>query len=275
MADYFLGLDGGGTGCRAVLADGHGSVVGRGQGGPANVNSDREGALAAISAAVAQALGDVPPVRVSAVLGLAGAEVSGARDWLTPRLPFGRARVVQDAVIATAGALGAQDGIVAAIGTGSVFSCQLGGRIRVIGGRGPVLGDEAAGGWLGRRLLADTLRAADGLADLTPLARATLDRLGGISGIITFAATARAADFGAQVAHLLAADDDPLAVTILTEAEAQIAQYISLLRQGHGLPVAFTGGLGAVFAGRMAGRWPLIVAKGSPLDGALTLALAG
>ena len=269
----YLGLDGGGSGCRALLADAGGRVIGRGTGGPANVNSDREGALAAITEACRAALGGTDPAAVSAVLGLAGAEVSGARDWLVPRLPFGRARVVQDAVIATAGALGADDGIVAAIDTGSVFSRQQAGAVTVIGGRGPILGDEAGGAWLGRRLLAQSLRAADGIAPMTPLAQATLAAKGGIAGIITFAAAARAADFGAEAGAILAAPDDPLAAALLAEAEAQIVLYVERLREGHDLPVAFTGGLGAVFADRLRQRWRVIAPRGTPLDGALALAL--
>ena len=44
-----LGLDGGGTGCRAVLTDAAGAVLGRAEGGPANIMSDPEGAVAALT----------------------------------------------------------------------------------------------------------------------------------------------------------------------------------------------------------------------------------
>lgn len=271
---FFLGLDGGGSGCRAVLADAQGVVLGRGTGGPANVNSDREGALAAIDAACAQAMGDRPAAQVTAVLGLAGAEVSRAREWLTPRLAFAQVRVVQDAVTATAGALGSDDGIVAAIGTGSVFSRQIGGQVTVIGGRGPILGDEAGGAWLGRRLLARTLRAVDGVDPQTPLTQATLAKWGDVAGIIGFAATARAADFGAHLADLLAMPDDPVAQDIMGDADAQITRYISALQPAEALPVVFTGGLGAIFQARLSDRWQIAPAKGSSLDGALILARA-
>lgn len=268
-----LALDGGGSGCRAVLSDASGAILGRGTGGPANVNSDREGALAAILTACRGALGDTDPSRVTAVLGLAGAEVSDAADWLAPRLPFAKARIVQDAVTATVGALGAQDGIVAALGTGSVFARQRGGAVTVIGGRGPILGDEAGGNWMGRRLLAGCLRAVDGLEAMTPLAQDTLDRLGGVAGVIGFAATARAPEFAALVPALLAAPDDPLAAAILYAADAEIAAYITRLSDGADLLVAFTGGLGPIFADRLAARFPVIAPQGTPLDGALRLAL--
>lgn len=269
---FALALDGGGSGCRAVLVDPEGQVIGRGEGGPANVNSDRASALAAILTACDQAMAGRDPAQVAAVLGLAGAEVSGARDWLEPQLPFGRVRVVQDAVTATVGALGGADGIVAAIGTGSVFSRRLAGADRVIGGRGPILGDQASGNWLGRQLLSHALEAADGLHPVTPLLADLLARMGGISGIITFAASARAADFAAHAPLLIAGSDDPAADAVLRRADAAIATFIDHLQPSDPLPVAFSGGLGAAFARRLAGRWQILEPKGNPLDGALLLA---
>ena len=276
--DLALGIDGGGTGCRAILADASCRVIGRGTAGPANINSDPVGALAAIQDAAAQALGGRDACRVAATLGLAGAEVSGAGPDLAAQLPFGRVQVVQDAATALAGALGDadSDGIVAAIGTGSVFARRLGGRLRVIGGRGPILGDEAGGNWLGRRLLTGALRAADGLAPMGALVRAVLDRHGGIGGVIRFAATATPADFGAGCALLLAHPGDPLTDALLAEADAQIGAYLAVLQQDAptALPVALTGGLAEVFAPRLSGAWPLRPAAGTALDGALTMAQA-
>lgn len=272
-AGWFLGLDGGGTGCRAVLSDASGRVLGRGSAGPANIMSDRDGALAAIMAAAGQAMGAVPPAQVTACLGLAGANISGARDWLGPMLPFARARVVHDAVTAVAGALGPRDGIVAAMGTGSVFSRQLGDEVRSIGGWGPVLGDEGGGAWLGRRFLARCLQAGDGLAEATPLMEATLAKLGGTGGVVAFARTATGADFAALVPGLLAAMDAGFEA-VLTEGSDYVASAIAHLQGKRGLPVVFTGGLAPLYADRLAGRWPMLAAQGNGLDGALRLALA-
>lgn len=272
-AEWYLGLDGGGTGCRAVLADASGRVAGRGASGPANIMSDREGALAAIMAAAGQAMGAVPPAQVTACLGLAGANISGARDWLGPMLPFARVRVVHDAVTAVAGALGPRDGIVAAMGTGSVFSRRLGDAVESIGGWGPVLGDEGGGAWLARRFLARCLQAGDGLAEATPLMAATLAKLGGADGAVAFARTASAADFAALVPGLLAVPDAGFAA-VLAEGADYVARAIDRLQEGRALPVVFTGGLGPLYADRLAGRWPILAAQGNGLDGALRLALA-
>lgn len=267
-----LGLDGGGSGCRAVLADASGQVLGRGEAGPSNVMSDPEAAVAAILACANAALNGHDPAQVTAVLGLAGVNTSKAEDWLPGRLPFGHVRVVPDATTAAAGALGSQDGIVAAMGTGSVFIRQLSGQVDTLGGWGPILGDEGSGNWLGRRFLADVLRAGDGLAPETALTRATVARHGGRNGIVAFARLATAADFGREVAHVLAARDDPAAERLLAHAAAEVASYITLLQAGRALPVVFTGGLGPVYAGLLARSWPQRQPLGSPLDGALLLA---
>ena len=41
--DYFLGVDGGGTKCRAALCDTEGVILGRAETGPANIISDAAG----------------------------------------------------------------------------------------------------------------------------------------------------------------------------------------------------------------------------------------
>ena len=268
----FLGLDGGGTGCRAVLADADGTVLGRGEGGPANVMSDPEGAVVQLRACAGAALGAHDPAQVTAVLGLAGANTSNAAEWLPPLLPFGRVRVVQDAQTAAAGALGADDGIVAAMGTGSVFIRQLRGAVETIGGWGPILGDEGSGNWLGRRFLAHVLRAGDGLAAETPLTRATIARHGGRNGIVGFARTASGADFAAEARQIQSDLQDPAAQALLAEAAETVAQSIAVLQPHTPLPVVFTGGLGPLYAGLLAGRWEQRAPLGTPLDGALRLA---
>ena len=269
----FLGIDGGGTGCRAAVADGTGRVLARAEAGPANIASDKagaaanilraaEGALAAAGAGVAQ---------VRAGLGLAGANAAGVAEELALILPFARVRVVTDAVTAVMGALGAGDGIVAAMGTGSVFGVQRGGGVRQIGGRGLSLGDEGSGAWIGRAILSRALRAADGLEPMTPLLRALIDEAGGDDRVVSFSLTARPADYAALAPRVLTSDD-PAAQAVMREAEGHVVAAVEVLRAGDDLPVVFLGGLGPAFAARLTGRWPIRAPLGTALDGALMLA---
>jgi len=276
----FLGVDGGGTGCRAAVADPAGRILGQGSAGPANIASDPSGALASILTAITEALttavgaAKVPEMlpTLRAGLGLAGANAAGAVARLRAGLPFRSLRVATDAVAAVKGALGEKDGILAALGTGSVFARQEAGVIRQIGGWGLALGDEGSGAWLGRSLLTASLAAHDGFRPATPLLRQVLADHGGAEGVIGFAVTARPIDF-AGLAPWILASDDPAAVEILAQADAAIASAIAVLQPtGAALPVTFIGGLGQTFASRLAGRWSLQPAAGSALDGALRLA---
>lgn len=268
----FLGIDGGGTGCRAAVADAAGRVLGRGEAGPANIASDPEGAAANILAAAESAVAAAGGGEVRAAgLGLAGANAAGAAERLRDALPWRRIAVVTDGITAVKGALGVEDGVVAALGTGSVFAVQRAGVIRQIGGRGLVLGDEASGAWIGRTVLAASLRAVDGFTDMTPLLAALVEEMGGPDGVVAFSLRARPADFAA-LAPRVVESVDPAAQAVIARAEADVAEAVGLLRAGEDLPVVFLGGLGTVFAKRMAGRLRVSAALGTALDGALMLA---
>lgn len=271
---YFLGIDGGGTGCRAAIADASGRVIGQGTAGPANISIEIEGPCANILAAARAALREAGRGHLdelTAVLGLAGANVTAHARSLHAMLPFGRSRIVTDAVTAATGALGGGDGIVAAMGTGSVLAVQAGGEMRQYGGRGFVLGDEGSGAVLGRALLTEALRAEDGFAPMSPLLQAVLDELGGIEGVISFGFRARPAEFGAFAPRIVTGTD-PAAQRIMAAAVAEIGAMIDRLQAGRGLPVVFLGGLGAHYAQRLAGRWPIRAPQASGLEGALLLA---
>lgn len=276
----FLGIDGGGTGCRAAVADGSGRVIGTAIGGPANIASDPNGAAENILAVTRAALADaVGPANVAqnlphltAALGLAGANIPEYVARLAARLPF-KARVETDAMTAVKGALNDTDGVVAALGTGSVFASQRGGKLRHIGGWGFVLGDEGSGAWLGRALLARALRAADGFVPMTPLLQDIIDEMGGRNGIVAFGFTARPADFAAFAPRITTAND-PAARALLALAEAEIGSAIALLQGDAPVPLVFLGGLGETFAPRFA-RWNIQPPLGNGLDGALWLARQG
>jgi len=141
-----IGIDGGGTGCRVVVAMGDREI--RTTGGPANIVSDPAGAEAAIRMALTEALGPfdlgleaLPGARV--VAGLAGARIGDAANAFATRLPF-LALVVDDSVTALQGALGDEHGTLVSLGTGSFFIRRDDRGITHHGGWGHVLGDEGS-----------------------------------------------------------------------------------------------------------------------------------
>lgn len=276
----YLGVDGGGSGCRAVVGDAEGRVLGRGEAGPANIWTAFEPARANVLAASAAALTDAGlsdrAGDLHAVLGVAGANMPAAAMRLQQELPFARIRVESDVVTAVRGALGAADGVVAVLGTGSVFASQRAGRVQVIGGWGFQLGDHAGGAWLGRRLCELALLAQDGLVASSPLLAAVVDEAGGPAGLVAWGTGAGAADFAAKVPRLVEAAGmgDAGAEAVLAEADGAIIAALDRLGGADALAICFLGGLGPVFAARLAERCgPALRAPlGTGLDGALAMA---
>ncbi len=274
----YLGMDGGGTGCRAVVADGEGRILGRGEGGPANIWTNPDGSLENILAAAGQAAGQAGAelATVTAMLGLAGANMAGAAERIAPRLPFAAVRIDSDVVVAMRGALGRDDGIAATLGTGSVFGVQRGGAARVVGGWGFLLGDQGSGARIGRAVCEAALLAHDGIFDATPLLRAVLAEFGGPVGLVAFGQRAAPADFARQVPRVIAAEaaGDPAGRRIMVEAEAAVAAAVDRLQADGPVPVCFLGGLGPEFARRLERRYAGMIRQpvGSGLDGALALA---
>ncbi|WP_376875886.1 BadF/BadG/BcrA/BcrD ATPase family protein [Albirhodobacter sp. R86504] len=274
---FYLGIDGGGTGCRARLVDRDGNVLGEGASGPANIATDRNQALHNILTAARQATdGKAVLADINAGLGLAGASLQDPRDWLAAHLPFKSARIVQDVETSLIGALGRTDGILAAIGTGSVFASRYAQQTRVIGGWGLRLGDEGSGAWMGRELCRAALRAYEGAAPDTPLLIGLREKMGGAQGIVAFGATATPADFASLARDLLPAKEagDPAALIIFKAALGEITTAIVHLQPVQkNLPVVLLGGLGSVFSASLSTDWNVIPAKGTSLDGAVALAM--
>ena len=264
----YLGMDGGGSGCRAVLTDAAGRVLAQGEGGPANIATDFGAAAENLRSLALGLIGQRPMTQVQAVLGVAGANLSGAAPRLAAEMPF-RAKVVQDVATSLRGALGAADGIMAALGTGSVFARQLGGKVTAIGGWGFRLGDEASGAWMGRLMLNHIARMLDGYRPLTPLAQAVLADLGGGAGLVAFSLRAAPPEFAQLVQKMAAQPDDPLAQAVLAQTQAELRRAIGHLQTDPALPVVWMGGLGPRLA---LPDWPQVAPMGTALDGALAMA---
>ncbi|MGE0502629.1 MAG: BadF/BadG/BcrA/BcrD ATPase family protein [Rhizobiaceae bacterium] len=257
-----LGIDGGGTSCRAALATASGEIVGRGRGGPANIMTDLDGALASITAAAAAAFRDAGLdvsgiADVRAALGLAGTNVGGYKAALLKRLPFAKSVVESDALIALEGALGEHDGAIAILGTGSIFMAREAGRPRTIGGWGFVLSDLGGGARLGRDLLQETLLAHDDIRPPSPATRAVMERFGGDAREISkFGAASKPADFGmlAPLVFEHADDGDAVAARILATSAQAIDEALDALKLNPGSRLCLLGGLAPLWARHLAER---------------------
>lgn len=277
-ASLIIGVDGGGTSCRASLVLGPGGARHDVILGPANVSTDFDGALRTINAAIAHLCAQSGTTTAelfgaSAHLGLAGVMNVGIARRVASALPFKFAVVTDDRPTTIAGALGEADGAVAAIGTGSFIGRQANGHISGVGGWGFYIGDQASGAWLFRRCLEEVMLVVDGLAPGTDLTAKILADHGGDPGeIVLFSLASQPADYARLARAVVAAGEygDPLGARLMQEGADYIRAAMRILGWTAAEPLCLTGGLGPAYA-----RWLGIVAMpplGTALDGALALA---
>ena len=283
MSDSFgmavLAIDGGGTRCRIALGDGR-SVTSV-EVGAANVSTDFGAALREIDGgldalAARAGLSRAGLAALPAFIGLAGVTGDAMIDRLHEALPFAKMKISDDRPAALRGALGDADGVIAHCGTGSFFAAQSGARIRLMGGWGSILGDEASAHWIGRAALSLTLEVADGRFDRTPLAEHLLAAHGGTAGIVRFARDAGPSEFGAIAPEVTrrAVSGDALALRLMGLGAGEITRALGDIGWRPGQTVCLTGGIGPSYASYLpaAVQACLTPPAGDPLAGALSLA---
>lgn len=280
--DLVIGIDGGGTSCRAALATADGEVIGTAKSGPANIMTDLAGARANIVDAAQTAFRDAglePALdRTDAVLGLAGTNVGGYRQNLLEILPFRRSLVESDALIALEGALGNHDGAIAILGTGSIFMARQGGRMRTIGGWGFMIGDLGGGARLGRDLLQEVLLAHDDIRAGSALTDAVMQRFSGDPReIVKFAAASKPAEFGtlAPMVFEHAAAGDPVGRRVLSRNLADVEEALDALQLLQSQRLCLLGGLAGLYAAQLAARHQALLQPPlqDALGGAVSMAL--
>lgn len=275
-----IGVDGGGTACRVgLLYAGRRFEV---EADSANVATDRAAAIATIRQGLedvaAKAGLSMAALRAcSAYLGLAGVMAAEDAAEVAAALPLERVRVEDDRRSAVVGALGDRDGAVTGIGTGSFLARRSGSEIRLLGGWGFVLGDEASGAWLGRGLLATALQVLDGLTERSPLVDAVLAEHGNESArIVAFGFSAVPGDFARLAPRVVAAaaEGDGVATGLMQGGAAYIERSLAALGWRAGEPLCLVGGVAGQYRPYLAEAVArsIVPPEGSALDGALHLA---
>lgn len=280
--DFILGIDGGGTGCRAALATPDGQVLARGSSGAANIRTDLTSARghiveAAQRAFIAAGKDSALIVHTPAVLGLAGANVGTYRQQLQAILPFRESRVESDAEIALEGAIGGGDGAIAVLGTGSAYRVRRNGVSRPVGGWGFQVGDQASGARIGRDLLEQTLLAYDGICEASALTREIMAVFrDNPEDVVEFTVAAKPGDYGGFAPKVFdhAARGDAVARRIVDKAVADVDGSLGALRLGEGDVLCLLGGLASLYAPLLAPRYRALLREpqGDALAGAVRMA---
>lgn len=280
----FLGIDGGGSKCKAVIVDADGRVLGEGSGGPANPYQQFEQSLNSIKRAshdalTAAGLAASEIGSLHACLGLAGVNLpvvhQRMRQW--PH-PFANLHIVSDLQVACVGAHAGGDGAVMIAGTGSCGYVRVQQREWQYGGHGFPAGDKGSGAWLGLEAVKQTLLTLDGFADATVLTDQLLTALQARDAISLIERIGQGASAYAKLAPLVFASAD--AGDLVARAIiAQGADYLSTLARKllHAKPprLALIGGIAPLMTPWLAAdiQAALAPALEAPEHGAVRVAM--
>jgi len=168
---YRLGIDGGGSKCKAVLSDMTGKVLSEATAGPANpVRGVTEATTSIVEAALLAlrqaGLDQSELSHCVAGIGLAGVNLpqfqTAMQQW---QHPFAACHITTDLHIACVGAHASQDGGVIILGTGSSGIAVCDGQVTEVGGHGFLVGDVGSGAWMGNAAVRYCLEVFDGIAN--------------------------------------------------------------------------------------------------------------
>lgn len=259
-APFVVGVDGGGTGSRALLMDLQGRELHMVGGPPGLVDpSDPQGAARAMAGVVREAArqADLRLPAEALWAGLAGAGRREAREGVEAALAtLGLARRVSvgmDVQGAHRDAFGAGPGFVLVVGTGSMgWGRDPEGREVRVGGWGSFLGEEGAGYWMGMEALRAVARAADGREPPTLLVPTILEalHLPDPHSLIRWVGEASKGEVGALAPLVLeaASQGDPSAKDLIGRGLEALGRYLDVLARawapwGGSFPVALAGGM--------------------------------
>ncbi|VWC44796.1 BadF/BadG/BcrA/BcrD ATPase family protein [Burkholderia lata] len=279
---FAIGIDGGGTGTRAVLADRHGRELAQGRGGPSGLGLGIERAWESIGAACADAFTQAGLAfdwsQCALGCGLAGVNNAAWLAAFRAQAPLGALAVESDAYTTVVGAHGGAPGLIVALGTGSIAAAlDAAGACRIAGGFGFPSGDEASGAWLGVRALAYAQQALDGRVPRDAFANALLAETGAQDrdALVQWSCDANQTIYARLAPIVLAHRSHPVAGALIAQAGDEIGKMIDALDPQQALPVALCGGLADALAPAVPARHAARLR--APLDdsahGALRLAL--
>lgn len=281
MESFVIGVDGGGTKTRALLADERGEQVAEATGAGSTVKpGDAERSAGIIAGVVRDVLEQAGKSEQKArvlYVGVAGVGRPSEREALHEAVSahdLAEELVIDtDFAVALNDAFGEGAGVLLIAGTGSsAFARGPAGATARCGGWGPVIGDEGSGSWIGRRALSVVAAAADGREPETALTGAILTaaEVSETAELIRWAANATPATLATLAPAVLSVADagDLRANSIVSMAVEELALHVrALARQlftdeRASVPVALTGGLlkkGASFRKRLEHRLKVAV----------------
>lgn len=249
----YLGIDGGGSKCKATITDVDNNVLGSAIAGPANPLHGYEQAINSIAESAKLALNDagLAPELLSELIagvGLAGVNLPSLMEQMLQwEHPFKHMFLTTDLSIACLGAHNGGDGAIMITGTGSCGYSYVKQQEFFIGGHGFPHGDKGSGAWTGLQAVTHVLRSLDGLEIDSRMNQLMLDKLNckDCLEIIEVVAHKPASFFAklACVAFDAAAQNDELALSIVKDGGKYMSDVARRLWRNEPSNMSLIGGL--------------------------------
>ncbi len=280
---YFMGVDGGGTGCRARIENLKGEVLGYGISGPATTRLGIQEAWNSVSRAMTAAIesaeiGTQYHSHIYVGVGLAGVGRQGALEALRA-IPTNFAAIdfISDGKAACLGAHSGSDGAIVIAGTGSIGLAYIKGQEIRLGGYGFPVSDEGSGADLGLKSIQYSLQAHDGRIEKTPLLAEIMRRFNdNPMEIVSWMDRASATDYATLAPMVFRHADmgDATARVIVQSAAEQIGKMVRSLFSRDAPRVTLLGGLASPLEPWLAPdiRRQLKQADGDAVSGSIILA---
>lgn len=249
----FLGIDGGGSKCKAIVMSENNEILGTGISGPGNPLHGFEQATNSITQSAKLALKNAGLAHIklselTAGVGLAGVNLPVLFDQMQAwHHPFKQIFLATDLLIACLGAHQGEDGAVIISGTGSCGFSYVDGHEFMIGAHGFPHGDKGSGAWFGLQAAKQVLLSLDGLVQPSIMNDALLAKLGCKDDTALVEVIAgKAATYYAQLANLVfdaAEQGDKVALAIISEGAQYINSIASILWARNPPRMSMIGGL--------------------------------
>jgi len=253
---YFLGIDGGGSKCRAIIVSNNNEILGEGVSGPANPVNGLDITIASIveSARLALENAHLENVQLSDLIvgaGIAGVNLPMLYKQLTDwEHPFKVFYLTTDILIACLGAHNGDDGAVMITGTGSCGFSYVDNKTMVVGAHGFPQGDKGSGSWFGLKAVQYALLELDGIIDSSVMSSKIKEQINIFSAVELVEATSgQTAGFYAQFAGIVfnaANNNDEFALKLVNEGADYINKMAKLLMKNNPLRISMLGGLSSL-----------------------------
>ncbi|NQY88002.1 MAG: ATPase [Colwellia sp.] len=253
IKELFLGIDGGGSKCKAIVMNKDNEILGTGIAGPGNPLHGFEQATNSIALSAKLALEDanlayVDLSELTAGVGLAGVNLpvlfKQMQAW---QHPFKQIFLATDLLIACLGAHQGEDGAVMISGTGSCGFSYIDGQQFMIGAHGFPHGDKGSGAWFGLQAAKQVLLSIDGIVESSIMNDVLLTKLGCKDDTALVEVIAgKTATYYAQLANLVfdaAEKGDKVALEIVKEGAEYINSIARTLGKRNPPRISMIGGL--------------------------------